>query len=181
MKIDDTKLDIVMTKLNIGVFTKSQWRFLKEFTDILSIIADALNNLQGNKCPYAVVLPTLFNTNGKLNEMKASNTLTSCKPLISAVMSGFNKRFSKIMNFNDEMSIPALIATVSHPFFKLRWLKPELCTMEQVEKIINIMTNAADEIFIELSEKYSANNNAETGLNSDGTTFGVTGLHYICN
>lgn len=140
-----------MTKLNIAIFSKSQRRFLKEYTDILKIIADAINNLQGDKCPYAVLLPTLFSTKEKLTEMNANNALTSCKPLLSAVICGFKKRFNEIMDFDDKKSIPALIATVSHPYFKLRWLDPEICTTEQVEKITNILAKAADEISLEFS------------------------------
>lgn len=140
-----------MAKLNIEIFTKTQRCFLKEHTAVLKPIADALNNLQGDKCPYAVLLPTLFHTKEKLDDMNSNNSFIHCKPLLSAIINGFNKRFNEILDFNTAKSITALIATVVHPFFKLRWLKPEIRTLQQVDQITNILVNAADEVFFESS------------------------------
>lgn len=140
-----------MAKLNITIFSKSQRRFLKEYTEIMKIIADAINNLQGDKCPYAILLPTLFRTERDLNEMNTGSALTSCKPLLSAVISGFNKGFTEMMNFHNRKSTAALIATVSHPFFKLRWLDPEVCAVDKVEKFKDILAKAADEISMVIS------------------------------
>lgn len=130
IKRGETALDIVMVKLNITVFSKSQLRFLKEYTDILKVIADSINTIIYKV--HAVLLPTLFFTKEKLNEIDASNTFISSKPLLSAVMCGFNKRFHEIMDFDNKKFISALIATVSHSFFKLRWLNTEFRTLEQV-------------------------------------------------
>lgn len=155
-------MDLTMTKLGIPIFTQGQRNFLREYTTIMAIIADALDNLQANKRPYAVVLPTLFQTKERLKEMVSnSNTLVYCKPLLSAVTNGFNKRFGEIMDFNHDNSIPALIATVTHPFFKLRWLSPELCTTVQTDKIKQILSYAADEISMENAAKESGNNASE--------------------
>lgn len=124
----------------------------------MGIIADALNNLQANRHPYAVVLPTLFQTKEKLNMLSNSNTLVYCKPLLSAVVNGFNKRFGEIMDFTHKSSTPALIATVTHPYFKLRWLNPETCTTQQTDKIKQILSYAADEISSENATKDNCNN-----------------------
>lgn len=147
-----------MTKLGMAIFTKGQKTFLNEYTKIMKVIADALNNLQGSKCPYAVVLPTLFDTKQKLDDMK-TDTFVYCKPLLSATTNGFNKRFHEIMDFNNAKSLPALIATVSHPYFKLRWLNPEICNAEQTDKIKQILCYAADEI--------SSENAVEGGSNKE--------------
>lgn len=164
-KYDESKMDLTMTKLGISIFTQGQRNFLHEYTTIMEIIANALDNLQANKHPYAVVLPTLFQTKERLNEMvSSSNTLVYCKPLLSAVTNGFNKRFCEIMDFSHDSSIPALIATVTHPFFKLRWLNPELCTTEQTDKIKQILSYAADEISIE-NAAVESRNNASEGTN----------------
>lgn len=138
-----------MMKLDIQIFSTGQRKFLKEYTQIMGIIADALNNLQGNKRPYGVVLPTLYRTKDQLIEMSSNQSIVCCKPLLTAALNGFNKRFHEIMDLNNKASYPALIATVSHPYFKLRWLKPELQTTEQIDKIKQILSAAADEISLE--------------------------------
>lgn len=161
---DETKLDIAMAKLNIPIFVKTQRTFLKEYTAILKTIADALNNLQGDKCPYAVLLPTLFHTKENLDDMNVNNSFIYCKPLLSAVINGFNKRFNEIMDFTNTKSVPALIATVTHPFFKLRWLHPEIRTLQQVDKITNILANAADEVRLELSGENLNNKNKDDSI-----------------
>lgn len=140
-----------MSKLGIPIFTATERRFLGEYVTVLKPIAVALDNLQRSKnSPYANVLPTLFKTEAKLNEIKAEGNLVHCKPLLNAVMDGFKKRFGAIMDFNNKDSVPALIATVSHPYFKLRWMDPELCTAEEKQRIINMLVAAADEISLEL-------------------------------
>lgn len=151
-----------MVKLGIPIFSQGQRKFLHEYLSVMEVIADALNNLQANKHPYAVVLPTLFQTKEKLNEMTSNkDTLVHCKPLLLAVTNGFNKRFGEIMDFNHPSSIPALIATVTHPFFKLRWLNPETCTTEQTDNIKRILSHAADEISLENAAKERENNAIE--------------------
>lgn len=137
-----------MTKLDIPLFSKSQRTFLNEYTEIMAVIADALDNLQANKYPYAVVLPTLYETKDKLVDMK-SKAYVHCKPLVTAVYNGFCKRFDEIMDLKSKSSLPALIATVTHPYFKLRWLKPEICTTDQIDKVKQIFSYAADEISAE--------------------------------
>lgn len=157
-------MDITMTKLGISIFTQSQRTFLNEYTQIMGVIANALNNLQASKYPYAVVLPTLFQTKETLDDMMShSSTLVHCKPLLAATINGFNKRFSEIIDLNHVSSNPALIATVTHPYFKLRWLNPEKCTTEQIDKIKQILSYAADEISIENVKKNSGSTmNEET-------------------
>lgn len=149
-KHDEDKLDIVMSKLDIPIFSKSQKTFLNEYTEIMAIVADALDNLQANKYPYAVVLPTLYETKDKLADVK-SKAFVHCKPLATAVYNGFCKRFDEIMDLKSTISLPALIATVTHPYFKLRWLKPEMCTSERIDKLKQILSYAADEISAEKS------------------------------
>lgn len=81
--------------------------------------------------------------------MKNENKLRHCKPLLAAVLNGFNKRLGYMLDINDERSHAAIIATVVHPFFKLRWLKSEERTSNYIDAIKNIIVNAADQIFIE--------------------------------
>lgn len=142
-----------MTKLGIDIFTTSERSFLEEYKNILKPISVALDNLQRTKCAYGILLPTLFITQDELNSMKEEDSLVYCKPLLVAVINGFKKRFQSVMDFNNNESVPALIAAISHPHFKLRWLKPELRTGSNKDKLINIFVRAADHISVELKAK----------------------------
>lgn len=95
----------------------------------------------------------MFKTEANLNEIKAEGYLVHCKPLINAVLDGLKKRFGAVMDFNNKDSVPALIATVTHPYFKLRWIDLKLNTSENKQKIINMLVEAADEISLELKNQ----------------------------
>lgn len=136
-----------------------------EYKFVLSPISRALDNLQQGKAPYAIVLPTVYDANKRLNEIKNENSLKHCKPLLTAILVGFGKRLGHLLNVNDKDSHAALIATVTHPFFKLRWIATEERTPEYIEKIINVLTNAANEIFIENLQ--NANNTNSISRNKD--------------
>lgn len=138
-----------MEELEIAPFTGRQRIFLKEYIVVLEPIATALNNLQGNKCPYGIVLPTLYKTHAQLETIERNNDLKTCKPLLKAVKNSFEERLNPIMNWKSSKAAPALIATVCHPYFKLLWLSPEKKTPEAVKEIIDIVVKAADEISIE--------------------------------
>lgn len=147
--LDRIKLKLAMMTLNIAPFTDAQMKFLLEYQYVLKPIAVAIDNLQQNKAPYGIVLPTLYDVNKQLNKMKNDISIKHCKPLLNGVLNGFNKRLSHLLNIDDEKSYPALIATVTHPFFKLRWIAPAERKQEHVDKIIKLLANAAKEIFIE--------------------------------
>lgn len=128
-----------------------------------------------SKAPYAIVLPTIYDASKKLNRIKNENSLNYCKPLVTAVLNGFNKRLGHLLNIDDEKSHVALIATVTHPFFKLRWIAPEERTPEYIERVVSILANAANEIFI---ENVRHGNNARSfsrNIESCETSVGETG------
>lgn len=175
--LDKIKLRVTMMTLNITPFTDTQITFLLEYQCVLKPIAVAIDNLQQNKAPYGIVLPTLYVVNKQLQKMKNENSLKSCKPLMNSVLNGFNKRLGHMLDINDEKSHPALIATVAHPFFKLRWIVPEERQQENVNKIIKILVNAAHDIFIEkacqlneIYEKTTSNQGTTGGMGSEGTS-----------
>ena len=80
---------------------------------------------------YGVVIPTLFMIKKKLDEIDESS-LKHCKNILKFAKEGFRKRFNNIltMNMDLEETRIAIIAAVSHPAFKLKWLSSnaELCS-----------------------------------------------------
>jgi hypothetical protein len=82
-----------------------------------SPVAVALDRLQGD-CFYGVLVPTIIAVEKKLNGLLQME-LKYCKPLVQALLDGIKKRFGDFLN--QEKTDPVL-AAVSHPYFKLRWV-----------------------------------------------------------
>lgn len=162
LRFDSMKLNLAMLSLQISPFTEGQRQFLNEYKVVLKPIARALDNLQQSEIPYATVLPTIYDTNQKLNRIKNQNLLNHCKPLLLAVLRGFNKRLGYILDIKDQKSHAAIIATVVHPYFKLRWIKNEERNSKYIEDITNILVDGADQIFIEDWRNINVNNDSRS-------------------
>ena len=117
------KLYDVMTKLNLPLFKDAEIKFLEEYTATLQPLATGLDRLQSEKhCFYGDLLPTLLMMLSKLKEVEPNDIgLRVCRPLLAAVVSGFKTRFSKFLSLDPEVT-DAVMASVSHPYFKLRWI-----------------------------------------------------------
>lgn len=126
------KLDEFMIKFNIPVFLESERVFLQEYVDMLEPITSALNNLQKTNCHFGILLPTLFTAQRELSSFSTDRNIKFCKPLAQAALNGLNTRFSNLIDFRSKQAIPALIATCTHPYFKLRWLR-NMKTPENIE------------------------------------------------
>ena len=115
------KLLQLMTSLNLPLFKDIEIEFLQEYCLTLRPIAMALDRLQGQKSSlYGELLPTLFTTKAKLEALEATK-FNHCNPLLRAVIDGFDSRFSSFLHLKPEAN-EAAIATMTHPYFKLRWL-----------------------------------------------------------
>ena len=80
-----------------------------------------LDRLQRDKqCSYGELLPTILSTHRKLSQLEDDTTgiMRYCLPLVHAVSSGFKNRSSDFINLSPVVTV-AVMATISHPFFKL--------------------------------------------------------------
>lgn len=90
--------------------------------------ACTIDRLQGKKYTYnGELTPTSFTVKTLLEQIRA-RMLNYCTPLLTAVALGFKHRFSKYISFDAEIN-DAVLATVSHPYFKIRQvgLKKGMC------------------------------------------------------
>lgn len=115
--------------------------FLKEFVECLRPIAIALDTLQGEKSILmAEVIPCILNTHFLLNKLKHKEDVKFCKDLIQLIMNQLQNRFSYIFNWDQskEDSLPYVMATVTSPKLKLRWIdsavKKEIATKWLLEE-----------------------------------------------
>ena len=84
-------------------------------------VAVALDKMQGEKTAYfGHILPTLHMLVTKLKTMQ-HKILVYCEPLVVVLLEGLERRFQKELSFSGSTS-DKIVAAISHPFFKLRWL-----------------------------------------------------------
>lgn len=145
LKKDHAKIETAMFELDILPIASVEWNFLQEFVDVLLPLTTGLDNLQQTKCPFGILLPTLFSIRKQLAQLSADPKIYFCKPLAKAIDDGIMERFGNVMNLDKKESIPAYIAAVSHPYFKLRWLGKYKNT-ETMDKIQRIFLRAIHDI-----------------------------------
>lgn len=149
-KIDPSQLNKVMGELDLSKFTDIDLAFMKEFVKVTNPLANAINYLQSN-CHFGTLLPTIYGTKWELDNLDNDN-IEFCGPLVRAIQKGFDDRFHFIFDFDDARTMPAIVATCMHPYFKLRWLPNSPNTDEQKQKIKTILMEAAKSIHISVEE-----------------------------
>jgi len=118
-------LSQIMTKLHLPCFRDVDLEFLDEHQQILAPIAVALDRLQSeHHCYYADLIPTLHAVNNQLKSLQLMN-FRHCSVLLRAVCAGFNHRFANFLNLTPDVNV-ALLASMTHPYFKIRWLPATL-------------------------------------------------------
>lgn len=140
---DPSLMDNLMTELGIPTLTLAERQFLKEWVDVLTPITTALVNLEGSSCHFGALLPTLFTVKSRLNAFIVDKDVKYCKPLAQALLDGLQKRFV-MMDLKSNEAVPALIATCTHPYFKLRWLGDKK-TPETIDLITRYLVKATEE------------------------------------
>lgn len=80
---------------------------------------EGLDTLQGDNATfYGQLLPELFAIKKNLMALKRT-PLKNCGPLVLTITESLDKRFRNFFNLTE---IDAVVAAVSHPFFKLIWV-----------------------------------------------------------
>jgi len=72
-----------------------------------------------NICYLSYVIPILFQIKNTLNSL---SHLIYYTPLKNAILDDIHARYKDILDLNNSKSKLYILATVSHPKFKLRWL-----------------------------------------------------------
>lgn len=118
------KIGGLMEELNLPELTTFDFTVFEEYSRVLTPIAIALDRLQGEKdCHYSIVLPTIVKVYRDLLDISDSSVI-HCAKLLKYAQQGLESRFSDYLDFNernDSVKV-AILATVSDPRFKLRFL-----------------------------------------------------------
>ena len=99
--------------LSIPNFAPIEVTFLKEYEMVMNPVSRALDALQAY---MGILLPTITVCLNLLIDVKTKN-LDVCGPLATGVQNAIRNRFDKMLK-DDE----CLLASASHPHFKLKWL-----------------------------------------------------------
>ena len=119
--------DQLMTKLGLPLFTTFQLDFAREYVLVMKPLADALDQMQSDKIGLGHCLPTIVCLQNKLENLQEHGNLLYCDPLIESVLQGMKKRFAKW--FEEDYYI---IASISNPIFKTKWIKSEAKKSEAI-------------------------------------------------
>ncbi|XP_064455761.1 uncharacterized protein LOC135400142 [Ornithodoros turicata] len=105
--------------LNVPVFQRGDdFKFIEEYCTVMSPLCAALDILQGDKYIFlGYLLPTITVLIRRL-EYEGMKGLKFCRPLVTAVLDGIQKRFGHLMEDKE-----LLLAAAVLPRFKLSWLK----------------------------------------------------------
>lgn len=140
---DCQSLNEILTEIGASTFTQLDIDFLKEYSTILEPIATAIEYIQKNNCYYATILPMVYSMKDNLMEAHNRGQIQLCQSLLAAILNGVDKHFDHLFDFSNEKSVPAIIATCTHPFFKMRWLKGDLKTQTNTSHILGLLVKAA--------------------------------------
>ncbi|KAF3840272.1 hypothetical protein F7725_018989 [Dissostichus mawsoni] len=119
VEIPMTDLSAISDRLQLKSISDRELHFLKEYCAIMKPLTVALDILQGEEnCYFSTLLPTLETLMSKTLEMKDSLTVATGLP--EAIVQAIKKRFASVLESND-----AMLAAVTLPKFKLRWVRDQ--------------------------------------------------------
>jgi hypothetical protein len=115
----DDNLHSLFRDLDLPKLQPSEVSFISEFVEVMKPVARALDTLQGETNTHlGFLLPTIAVLTDIIQSQEGKTVY--CDPLIKGILRGLDKRFGKC--FTDDKFI---VASVSHPKFKLKWIKNE--------------------------------------------------------
>ncbi len=121
-------INSIMTMNSLNPFLPVEIAFLKEWAQVMGIVAKALDFLQGEQTAYlGTLLPTVVMTIMKLENSKAKK-LVHCNSLVDAVLEGIHNRFGHLLE-----DLGCQLASAFHPRFRLHWLQKYLASVPQAD------------------------------------------------
>ena len=134
------ELDEICTKLNLRCFSEKELTFLKEYCKVLQPFARGLDILQGeNKCFYGTLLPTLEAVLKKIRDIK-TNLSSMTTGLAFSLEDSIKNRFENIFD-----SKAAILAAITLPKFKLRWVDTQSKKDSYKQMLIDEMRQFVEE------------------------------------
>lgn len=118
---DKNKMNDLFQRLNLkNCFYANELLYLEEYCQVMEPLAATLDVLQGEANNfYGLLLPCLASLKNKLDKLSKTN-FKFASPLLKACPDGLQTRFKLFFTLDSQVQ-GAVIASVVHPQFKLRW------------------------------------------------------------
>uniref|UniRef100_A0A8C6LGW9 BED-type domain-containing protein n=1 Tax=Nothobranchius furzeri TaxID=105023 RepID=A0A8C6LGW9_NOTFU len=167
-KIPLVELNTISSSLQLKCFNEREHQCIREYCAVMQPLTVALDILQGeDHCFYGTLLPTLESLMTKtLAEKNGLEILDGLPDAVVKVRDGilFCTRFAHVLGSGD-----ALLAAVTLPKFKLRWL------LDQARKDLAKARSSKEDEFFTYAESDDTYGNAEAEV-AEYLTSGATGL-----
>jgi hypothetical protein len=112
------------TGLGVPLLQEREIEFIEQYCDCVKPIAEALDRLQGeDRTFYGELIPTVFAVEKKLRAQINSNP-KHCEWLPQVLLHGIQNRFKAYLELTSDVN-DAIMASVSHPTMKLKWVPTE--------------------------------------------------------
>ena len=119
------KIVDVMRVSGVQNFTSTELELLDEYIQALQPVAFALDKLQGEKSFYfGYKIPVILQTKKRLMQI-VDLKKKFATPLAKALLAGLEKRFKHELELSLTECSSATFASISFPYFKLRWIPHE--------------------------------------------------------
>lgn len=185
-------LNETLRKLNLPSFKDNEIEYLSEYISCLKPIANAIRSLEGDQdIYYGCLLPELMRIRRMLNSLK-SDKPKYCSSLIDTIEKSVNKRFNCHLDLDAPSAKSAILAAVSHPFFKLKWVPKhkrenvKKIFTDEVRKIKNKeqkreAENASEKQHEQNESYYLFEESSDSSITNDGNsnTSDLELLHYL--
>ncbi|KAF9409731.1 hypothetical protein HW555_011021 [Spodoptera exigua] len=124
LQIQET-INEALRKLGLSVLKEIEIQFLVEYVKTSKPIAEAIRSLEGDKeIYYGCLQPELIRMQKILASLEIDNPVY-CGPLIEIIKENIQRRFEKF-DLDNPRSKDSILAAVSYPFFKLKWVPKNL-------------------------------------------------------
>ena len=137
--------------------SESKVEFLREYCTVLEPIAMAIHKVQGEQFLfYGYAIPVLRQTETLLKTIQ-NQSLKYNAPLVQAALKEMQEKFQPYLQQNFMVVKNALLATISHPYFKL---KPIL--KEKRDALKQELIDTANKLSSNVSKDFKCNKSSDT-------------------
>ena len=157
LKFERCTLKDLCQKLYLPELSESKVEFLREYCTVLEPIAMTIHKVQGEQFSFhGYAIPVLRQTETSLKTIQ-DQSLKYNAPLVQAALRGMQKRFQPYLQQDFMVVIHTILATISHPYFKL---KPIL--KEKRDALKQELIDTASKLSSNVSEDFKCNKSSDT-------------------
>lgn len=185
--LNRVKLALACESLKIEKLCDQDYMFLSEYVSVIKPISNAITYLEGDVQTFGGYLPMLFSVRQTLKDLHLSDSLEFCKPLLTAVRDGFDKRFGHLMKLpstyetGDPKAVPLFLAMITNPEYRLNYIPNDWFHSNPygLSQIKSLLLNAMKAYLNDAKEVEDRSTNVNQNSFSEGNLLIYCRLHSI--